>query len=365
MRVFITGATGFVGCHLRSLLQAERPVGDVFGTSYPEKPGPSDKNISYLDLRSKSDVMDAVRTVRPDWVFHLAAVSSVRQSWRIRNETVETNVLGTFNLFEAVRMHAPEARVLFISSSDVYGFVPSEAGEHEGENADVAVQAEDVGSPFKGKRENKIPPRNSDRSDDYSATSSPDTAAGTGQRVFTEEDAVHIVNPYAFTKVSGELLSGFYARVESMNVIIARSFPHTGPGQSPDFVCSDWARQVARIEKAESEPIIQVGDLNVRRDYTDVRDVVRAYVLLLQNGRRGEIYNVCSNRAVPLREILDTLLSFSVKKIAVETDPSKLRKVDIPFLAGSNRKIRAETGWEPRIPLDETLRDLLQFWREL
>jgi GDP-4-dehydro-6-deoxy-D-mannose reductase len=218
--------------------------------------------------------------------------------------------MGTFYVFEAVRKFVPRARVLFVSSSDVYGTL----------------------SPVK--------------------------------KALREENAFHVTSPYAFTKVTGEILSKFYAQIEEMNVVIARSFPHTGPGQSPDFVCSDWACQIARIEKGLAEPVIKVGDIGVKRDFLDVRDVVRAYTLLAQKGRRGELYNVCSGKAVALKEILDILLSFSSEKIKVKVDPQKKRKIDIPCLLGDNSKIKKEISWKPEIPIEKTLLDLLEYWRQ-
>jgi len=312
LRVLITGATGFVGFHLIKLIDS--PDYTIYGTAFPEKvekeeEGKSRVNIFHLDIRSERDVFQAVKKSRPDWVIHLAAVSNVKHSWDKREETLETNLMGTFYFLEALRKLAPQAKVLFVSSSDVYGVL----------------------------------------------TPKPE--------VLREEDPLQAVNPYAFTKISGEILSRFYARIEKMEVVIARSFPHTGPGQSPAFVCSDWAYQIARIEKGLAEPIIRIGNCKVKRDFTDVRDVTRAYVLLLQKGKSGEVYNVCSGQAVLLRDILDLLLSFSREKIRVEVDRQKLRKADIPLLVGSNQKIREGTSWQPKISLKQSLSDLLEYWR--
>jgi GDP-4-dehydro-6-deoxy-D-mannose reductase len=306
-RVFITGATGFVGRHLSRLLR-ERGI-DISGTCFPDEPGPEDQEICRVDLRSAERLSEALAGARPDWVIHLAAQSNVRRSWDNRRETLETNVLGTSNLYEAVRRSAPSARLLFISSSDVYGVL----------------------SP--------------------------------GERNFREDDPVEAVSPYAYSKIAGELLCRFYVKVEKLDIVIVRSFPHTGPGQAPDFVFSDWARQVARIEKGLAEPVISTGNLAVRRDYADVRDVVRAYVLLMEKGRTGEIYNICSGRTVLLGEALETLLSLSKLRVEVRQDPSKLRKTDIPFLGGDCAKLRGETGWAAAIPLEQTLGDLLAYWR--
>lgn len=162
------------------------------------------------------------------------------------------------------------------------------------------------------------------------------------------------------------MLCGFYGKVENVDVVIARPFPHTGPGQSEDFVCSDWARQVALIEKGDRAPILKVGNLDLRRDFSDVRDVVRADLLLMRKGRRGLVYNICSGRAIALREILDFFVreASANASISVEVDAAKLRKIDRPLEVGSPKKIAAETGWLPRIPFDQTLRDLLDYWRQ-
>ncbi len=308
LKIFITGATGFVGRHLINLLKS--PEYKIYGTSFPEKPGPDDKkkNIVYLDIRSEEKISQAIKKAQPDWVFHLAAVSKVKYSWEKRRETMETNLMGTFFLFEAVRKYAPESRVLLVSSSDVYG-------------------------------------------------------GSSSAKALREEYPFHITSPYAFTKVGGEILSNFYMQIEKLNIVVARPFPHTGPGQSSDFVCSDWASQIAKIEKGKAEPLIKVGDIRVERDFLDVRDVVRAYVLLMKKGKKGEVYNVCSGKLISLKEILDILLSFSSKKIKVKVDPQKKRKIDIPCLLGDNSKIKKETSWEPDIPIEKTLLDLLEYWR--
>lgn len=312
LKVFISGATGFVGRHLISRLNS--PQYTIYGSSFPEKPevfeGLGGREIFHLDIRAEEDIFEVIRRVQPDWVFHLAAISNVKHSWEERRETLETNILGTLNLFEAVRKHAQKARVLFVSSSDVYGIISS------------------------------------------------------GERVLKEEDDTRAVNPYALTKIGGEILSKFYWEIEKLDVLIVRSFPHTGPGQGPDFACSDWACQIARIEKGLAEPVIKVGNIDIQRDYTDVRDVVKAYVSLMERGKKGQTYNICSGKAVALRKILEFLCSLSSESVKVKVDSRKLRKTDIPFLVGNNRKIRRETSWEPKIPLEQTLKDLLEYWRK-
>jgi GDP-4-dehydro-6-deoxy-D-mannose reductase len=206
-------------------------------------------------------------------------------------------------------LYSPQARVLYVSSSDVYGVL----------------------TPVK--------------------------------EALTEEDATEPVNPYAYTKISGELLARFYSRIEGLDIICARPFPHTGPGQSADFVCPDWALQIAQIEKGEREPVMTVGNTQVQRDFLDVRDVVEAYIRLIEKGQKGEIYNICSGRALALKDVLDILLSFTSMAIEVRVDPQKLRKTDLPLLVGDNRKIQNATSWMPRIPMRQTLQDLLEYSR--
>lgn len=310
-RVLITGATGFVGGYLLADLQAEGA--DVWGTSFPAEPDPETvsgcQDICLLDLRDSAGVYDLCRSSQPDWIFHLAAVASVGYSWHNRAETLQTNLLGTLNILEAARIHVPHAKILFVSSSNVYGETGCAAG---------------------------------------------------GLR---EETEVRALSPYAYSKISGEMLCRFYHDVEGLSVLIARSFPHTGPGQSPDFVCSDWASQIAAIEKGRAEPVIKTGDIAVQRDFTDVRDVVRAYTMLMHKGRAGQTYNIASGEAIALSAVLDILLAMTDADITVRTDPAKLRKAEIPCLLGNNQKITSEIGWQPEIPIRQTLSDLLTYWR--
>ena len=314
LKIFITGATGFVGWHLIDLIKEMEPDCLISGTCFPEHPGSCDAldsvDLFHLDMRSEDDVSDCIKQVQPDWIFHLAAISNVGYSWANRKETLEANLMGTFYLFEAVRKYSPQSRVLFISSCDVYGIL----------------------SPV--------------------------------HKALKEEHPTPPSSPYAYTKISGELLGKFYVNIEGLDIVISRSFPHTGPGQSTDFVFSDWASQIAKIEKGSLDPLLKVGNLEVRRDYSDVRDVVKAYVLLLEKGKKGEIYNVCSGKADSLKDNLDFLLSLSFEDIRVEVDPQKLRKADIPLVLGDSQKIHQATGWKPDISLNQTLKDLLDYWRE-
>jgi GDP-4-dehydro-6-deoxy-D-mannose reductase len=299
-KVFITGATGFVGSYLSQTLQS--PDNVIYGTCYPERPEDCDRTVAdkiyYQDIRDAKGLSKLIEEIRPDWVFHLAAVSSVRRSWDKREKTFEINLGGTYHLFEAIRQYSPQARVLYVSSSDVYGVL----------------------TPVKN--------------------------------ALSEDDATEPVNPYAFTKISGELLARYYSRIEGLDIVLARPFPHT-----------DWALQIARIEKGYHEPVMTVGNTDIQRDFLDVRDVVRAYVRLMEKGQSGEVYNICSGRAIALKAVLDMLLSFTSITIDIRIDPQKLRKTDIPLLVGDNRKIQHATAWTPNIPMKQTLTDLLEHSR--
>ena len=313
-RVLITGATGFAGAHLARSLEQEGASGfQVFGTAYPEHPPYPIGRLSYLDLCSERDVLKLVGALGPDWVFHLAAMANVGDSWRKRKRTTEVNILGTQNLLEAVKRESPNARVLFVSSAEVYGAQEVPAG---GLSEDAPLQPE---------------------------------------------------SPYAYTKAAGEMLCGFCGRVENLDIVVARPFSHAGPGQSPDFVCSDWARQIVDIERGMSRSVLRVGNLNALRDFSDVRDVVRAYILLLEKGRRGEVYNICSGKTIALKEILAILTDGAIggTPVSIETDPAKLRPSEILRLVGSKHKISVETGWSPQIPIEKTLTDLLTYWRQV
>ena len=309
MNIFVTGATGFVGSHLREFLRS--PEHRIWGSAYPENSEvTSEDNIFHLDIRSDEDVSKHIQDINPNWVFHLAAISNVRHSWSRRKETLETNIVGTLNLFEGIREFSPDARILFVSSSDVYG-----------------------------------------------------TRTLSRENPLTEKDELLTMNPYAYSKRSAEVLCEFYSRIEKLDIVIVRPFPHTGAGQSADFVCSDWASQIARIEKGLSDPVISVGNISVERDFTDVRDVVRAYAGLIEKGIAGDVYNVCSGRSYSLDFILKCLLSFAQRDISVQVDTRRLRKADIPKLSGDNSKIKREISWEPQIPIEQTLEELLDYWR--
>jgi GDP-4-dehydro-6-deoxy-D-mannose reductase len=280
-RVLVTGPKGFVGGHLRAEL------GEAF-LPYEE---------DVLDLGS---LTTAVRDARPDAVVHLAALSSVAESWGDVTEVWRTNVLGTVNVVEVLRAKAPDARLLFVSSGEVYG------------------------------RTVLIP---------------------------TPEDApVDPVSPYGASKAAAELAC---RQARDLDVVVARSFPHVGPGQSERFSVASWAAQLARL-RSEGGGNLLVGDLEVARDLTDVRDVCRAYRLLLDRSVPGGTYNVASGDAVPLKRVVDLLVEAAGVPIKVERDPERIRPAEVRVVAGDASELRVATGWEPTIPLEETLVDMLE-----
>lgn len=315
MRVLITGVTGFVGSHAAEFALAQGA--EVFGAcrwrSNPE-------NIESLrtrlllveaDLRDQSSVTELLENTRPDYILHLAGQSQVMASWHAPAETLQTNVIGQVHLLEAIRHRgAPFPRVLVVGSSEEYGLV----------------------------QENELP--------------------------VTEDQQLRPLSPYAVSKIAQDLLAHQYFRSYGIPCLRARAFNHDGPRRGEVFVTSAFARQIAEIELGLREPVILVGNLKARRDYTDVRDIVRGYWMLLERGLPGEVYNLCSGRSHSIREVLDFFLAqATVRDIEVREDPARLRPSDVPNLYGSAAKIHAAIGWAPSIPLEQTLKDVLNYWR--
>jgi len=315
VRVLVTGITGFVGSHFAELALAEGA--EVFG-SYRWRS--KTENIDHLrdrvtliecDLRDLSSVNELVASSRPDFIIHLAAQSYVHASWHSPAETFNTNTISQVNLLEAVRAQGKAApRFLAIGSSEEYGLV------HEDE------------LPIK------------------------------------ESNPLRPLSPYAVSKVTQDLMAYQYFKSYALPIVRARAFNHEGPRRGDVFVTSNFARQIAEIEAGGREPTILVGNLKAIRDYTDVRDIVRGYWLLLERGDPGQVYNLCSGRGWAIQEILDFLLGESINtSIRVREDPARLRPSDVPVLIGDCSRLTA-LGWKPRIPFEQTLRDLLGYWRE-
>jgi GDP-4-dehydro-6-deoxy-D-mannose reductase len=310
-RVLVTGADGFVASHLLVEL-AEATGCRICGIGLKPEPLTTVPGLVYLvtDLTDYDRLRDLVDDFRPDAVFHLAAQPSVAVSWDDPWTTYRVNMIGQLNLMEALRTLGVEASVHIACSSEEYGLVHPD----------------------------QIP--------------------------LDESMPLQPCSHYAVSKVGQEVLALMYHEAFDWRVIVTRGFNQAGPGQSPDFVVSSFARQIALIEAGKTAPVLKVGNLEALRDFTDVRDTVRAYRMLMEEGTSGAAYNVCSGSARPVREILETLLSMSESAIEVEPDPARQRPSDIPIMVGDNTLINEEVGWEPAIPLEQTLRDTLDYWRE-
>ena len=314
MRVLVTGITGFVGSHFAeyALARGAEVVGSYRWRSRTEHIEHIRGRLRLIDcdLRDMSSVHHLIDDARPDWVIHLAAQSFVGTSWQAPVETFMTNTLAQINLLEAVRTRAPGSRFLTIGSSEEYGFVT----------------------------EDELP--------------------------ITEDTPLRPLSPYAVSKVAQDLMGYQYWKSYGMHIVRSRAFNHEGPRRGDVFVTSNFARQIAEIERGLREPVMAVGSLKNRRDYTDVRDIVRGYWLLLERGEPGEVYNLCSGRAWVIQEILDFLLGEArVRGITVREDPARLRPSDVPVLRGDAARILAGVGWRPEIPFEDTLRDILEYWR--
>jgi GDP-4-dehydro-6-deoxy-D-mannose reductase len=314
MRVLITGITGFAGSHLADYC-LERGDVEVFGiirwrsrTENIEHMG-NEIKIMECDLRDATSTRDVIENIHPDYIFHLAAQSFVPTSWGAPTESLTTNVLGELNIFEAARKIGLKCRIQLAGSSEEYGLV----------------------------REDEIP--------------------------ITEDNPLRPLSPYGVSKVTQDLLGYQYYMSYKMDIVRTRGFNHTGPRRPPVFVCSDFAKQVVDIEKGLKEPVIHVGNLAAKRDFTDVRDTVKAYFLALEKGKSGEVYNICSEKSWSIQKVLDMLIAKSKKEIKVEVDEARLRPSDVPLLQGDCSKFRNDTGWKPVIPFEQTLEDILDYWR--
>jgi GDP-4-dehydro-6-deoxy-D-mannose reductase len=314
MRVLITGITGFAGSHLADHCLTV-PGADVHGLIRWRS---RTENIEHLngkitlhecDLRDAGSTRDVIEHVRPQFIFHLAAQSFVPTSWRAPSESLTTNVLGQLHIFEAVRKIQHECRIQLACSSEEYGMVYS----HE----------------FPIKEENPLRP----------------------------------MSPYGVSKVGQDMLGYQYFMSYKTDVVRTRAFNHTGPRRPPVFVCSDFAKQIVDVERGLRKPVMYVGNLEAVRDFSDVRDVVRAYWLSLDKGKPGEVYNICSGKAWKIRDILDVLLGMTSAKIEIRTDETRLRPSDVPVLLGDCSRFKRDTGWQLEIPFEQTLRDIMAYWR--
>lgn len=314
MKALITGISGFVGTHLtRYLLEHTdwQIAGTVFGPYGSIKPWWDRLEIYPAELSRLEVVAFIVEQAQPDFIFHLAAQPLVSLSYRDPWGTLENNIRMQLNILQAlVELQMLDCRVLVVGSSEVYGPVKPE----------------------------ELPIR--------------------------ETQPFRPANPYAVSKIAQDMLGLQYHLTHGLQAIRVRSFNHIGPGQRPGFVVPDFAQQIAAIEAGQSPPVMRVGNLAARRDFTDVRDVVRAYHLLIAQGEPGEVYNIGSGQSHAIQEVLDTLLSLSKVEIAVEPDPARMRPSDVPDVVCDAGKLRRQTGWRPAIPFEQSLADVLDYWRE-
>lgn len=305
----VIGAAGFVGGYL---IEEMHSCGmEAYATKLPHERLEHAHALVYdLDILDKEAIVALLLEIRPDYIFHLAAQSSVGLSWKNPGLTVDVNIKGSINVMDAVRELYYKPRVLLIGSGEEYGHIRP------------------------------------------------------GETPIREDNLLRPGNIYAATKACQNMIGSIYAQAYDMQLMMVRSFNHIGPGQAPMFVVSDFCKQVAEIEKGLREPVMYVGNLAAKRDFTDVRDVVKAYVKLIMQGVPGETYNMGSGHAVEIRGILDRIISLSEKEIRVEIDPNKIRPVDVPIIEADITKLHELTGWKPQIELEQTIRDTLNYWRE-
>jgi GDP-4-dehydro-6-deoxy-D-mannose reductase len=317
MNVLITGITGFAGSHLADYILAHHPGVKVHGIvrwrSRMENIAPLVRagkiSLYEADLKDMGSLRKTLAAAVPDRIFHLAAQSFVPASWKLPAETFMINAVGQVNLFEAVLAEELEPWIQIAGSSEEYGIVlPTEV-------------------PMK------------------------------------ETNPLRPLSPYAVSKVAQDLLGFQYWQSYRLHIVRTRGFNHTGPRRGEVFVTSNFARQIAMIEKGLVAPVIKVGNLDAKRDFTDVRDTVRGYWLALEKGEPGEVYNIGSGKAISMKDMLDMLLSLSTAKVEIRVDPDRLRPSDVQILCADVTKFKAATGWVPKIPLEKTLKDLLDYWR--
>ena len=311
MRILITGVAGFVGRHLFNRLCQQYPDAIIHGTSIEPSLNLGNDRLYYhvLDLKDYNAIYELISEVQPDQIYHLAAQSSPRKSFQIPWETLENNIKAQLNIIQACIALKLYPRILVISSAEIYGPVH------------------------------------------------PD------QLPINENTPLRPTNPYAVSKVSQDMLGLQYYLSHKLPILRVRPFNHFGPGQSEGFVATDFAVQVARIEQGLQKNVIEVGNLSAERDFTDVRDVVQAYTMIIEKGQPGEVYNVASGKPYSIQHLLDVLLKYSTAAIEVEVSQARMLPVDVPIVCGDATRLYHLSGWQPTIPFESTLLDVLNDWR--
>jgi GDP-4-dehydro-6-deoxy-D-mannose reductase len=311
-KYLITGFSGFVSKHLLEYLSSIGEEYEIIGIARSQEEIPHYKNLHiksyHLDLKSSSVVKEVITSVQPDYIIHLASDSSVAYSWQNPLESFQNNTNIFLNIVEAVRAASIKCRILSVGSSEEYGIVRSE----------------------------NLPLR--------------------------EDHPLNPISPYAVARVSQEMLSRIYVSGFGLDIVITRSFNHIGPGQKDSFVISSFAKQIAERKLKGNKQLIRVGDVTITRDFLDVRDVVMAYMSLLEKGISGEVYNICSGCGNSLEELLKRMLKIADADIRYEVAKELIRPSDNPIIIGTNDKLRNATGWQQQVTLDTSLSDILNYW---
>ncbi len=309
-KVLLIGAAGFVGSYLCRYFQQNTEMEVILTKLEGEHLNGLSERVYDLNILEEDSILDLLERVKPDFICHLAAQSSVALSWKKPALTIDINIKGSVNLLEAIVKSTINPRVLLIGSGEEYGHINS----------------------------NEVP--------------------------INENNLLRPGNIYAATKACQNMLGKIYSDAYNIDIMSVRAFNHIGPNQSERFVVADFCKQVADIEKGKQSPVLKVGNLSAKRDFTDVRDVVRGYAMLLDKGVRGETYNMGSGHAVEIRDILEKIISLSTRDIRIEVDKNKLRPVDIPIIEADTSKIYECCGWKPEISLEQTIQETLDYWRK-
>lgn len=315
-KVLITGVTGFVGQHVAQQLVHQGNF-EIVGT-YRSQSSLSriesikdNVTIKHLDLNDSEAVSQLISEVKPDHIYHLAAQASPQKSFKSPKDTIVNNISAELNVLEAIRQNQLASRLLTVATGEMYGIVTP---------SDIPID---------------------------------------------ESTPLRPVSPYAVSKIAQDYLSLQYYYAYKLDVVRVRPFNHIGPGQQEGYVVADFAKQIVEIEKKKRDSILSVGNLEAKRDFTDVRDMVKAYILAMEKGESGEVYNIGSGVSHKINEVLQLLLKYSTSEVEVKVDPERFRPIDVPEIVCDTKKFHERTGWIPEIPFENTLKDTLDYWRKI